>query len=80
MVTTYNWDSNLTYNWGNPYKPIQGDYKKGYNPSYQRLLSPMGLQARVRVTLLCAVCFVYDAAEAWIATSVVPLVVLNRLL
>ena len=22
IVTTYKWDSNLTYNWGSPYKPI----------------------------------------------------------
>ena len=27
LVTTYNWDYNPTYNWGNPLKSIQGYYK-----------------------------------------------------
>ena len=27
LVTTYNWAYNPTYNWGNPHKPIEGDYK-----------------------------------------------------
>ena len=27
LVSTYNWDYNPTCNRGNPYKPIQGDYK-----------------------------------------------------
>ena len=44
LVTINNWEYNRTYNWGNPYKPILGDYKEGYKPSYMCLLSPMGLQ------------------------------------
>ena len=44
LVTNYNRDSNATYNWGNPYKPMFGEYEQCYKLSYKWLLSPMGLQ------------------------------------